>query len=190
MDGLESSLAIRLAGAGGRKAGKSQSSTLLVSKASLASASGSSGGCITCSPLEIGATSIGRIPLIRVIQGVVLLMHWRGRFMCPFAVAGLGLRYLRISFSVMLGHPLRKLRRTALRRVEIFGLPNNWCANCTALTRVRTDCVNAAIAVGFASCALLGTENWGRTLAQAVAIGNVHKSVDAFLGLTKIICPL
>ena len=117
-------------------------------------------------------------------------MPWRGRFICPFAVAGLGLRYLRMSFSVMLGHPFRNPRRTALSSVEILGFPNDWCANRTALTRVRTECVNAAIADGIASCASLGTIIWGLIIFGVWAIGNVHKSVDAFRGPTKITFPL
>ncbi len=74
----------------------------------------------------------------------VLLIPCLGRFMCPFAVAGLGLRYLRISFSFMLGHPRRNPRRTALRRVEILGLHKDWCANLTPLPRVRIEWLNAA----------------------------------------------
>jgi hypothetical protein len=54
--------------------------------------------------------------------GHVLLMPWRGRFMCPLAVAGLGLRYFMMSFSVKLGHPLRKPLLVAFNRVDILGL--------------------------------------------------------------------
>ncbi len=39
---------------------------------------------------------------------VVLWIPWWGRFMWPFAVAGLGLRYRVTPLSVRLGHPLRK----------------------------------------------------------------------------------
>jgi hypothetical protein len=52
----------------------------------------------------------------------VLRMPWRGLFMCPFDVAGLGLRYFNINFSDRFGHPRRKPRRTAFNRVDIFGL--------------------------------------------------------------------
>ena len=109
-------------------------------------------------------------------------------FMWPFAVAGLGFRYLRMSFSVIYGHPRRKPRRTAFKSVEIFGFPNDWCANRTAFTRVRTEWVKAAIAVGIASWASLGI----RALVDASGrvIGNVHRSVDMFLGPIKITFPL
>jgi hypothetical protein len=56
--------------------------------------------------------------------GVVLLIPCLGCFMRPLDVAGLALRYLLMSFSLRLGHPLRKPCRTALRRVDIFGLHN------------------------------------------------------------------
>ena len=69
----------------------------------------------------------------------VLLIPWRGLFMWPFAVAGLGLRYFKISFSVMLGQPRRNPRRTALSSVEIVGLHNDWCANFTPFPRVRME---------------------------------------------------
>ncbi len=59
----------------------------------------------------------------------VLLIPWRVCFMWPFAVAGLGLRYLRISFSDRFGQPFRKRLHTAFNNVEIFGLHNDWCAN-------------------------------------------------------------
>jgi hypothetical protein len=89
----------------------------------------------------------------------------------------------------MLGHPRRKPRRTAFSRVENFGLPNNLCANRTAFTRVCTECINAAIAVGsIASCALLGMS--ALVVTWSCVIGNIHRSVDMFLGPTKIIFPL
>jgi hypothetical protein len=40
--------------------------------------------------------------------GHVLSMLWDRHFICPLDVAGLGLRYLTMSFLVKLGHPLRK----------------------------------------------------------------------------------
>jgi hypothetical protein len=39
--------------------------------------------------------------------GCMLRMPWFGCFICPFAVAGLGFRYLVTPFAVILGHPLR-----------------------------------------------------------------------------------
>jgi hypothetical protein len=64
--------------------------------------------------------------------------------MWPFAVAGLALRYLRINFSIIFGHPFKNPLRMAYRRVEILGLHRDWCANLTALAHARTECVNAA----------------------------------------------
>jgi hypothetical protein len=77
--------------------------------------------------------------------GVVLRIPRRGRFICPFAVAGLGLRYLRISFSLIWGHPLRNPCRVAFNSVDIFGLHNYWCANFTLFACVRTECKNIAL---------------------------------------------
>ncbi len=57
--------------------------------------------------------------------GVVLLILWRGRFICPFAVAGLGFKYFRINFSLIFGHPFRNPFRTAFDNVEICGLHND-----------------------------------------------------------------
>ncbi len=68
-----------------------------------------------------GTCGAGSIPAL----GVVLRIPCRGRFIWPFAVAGLGLRYLFISLTLMYGHPLRNPRLVALRRVEIFGLHND-----------------------------------------------------------------
>jgi hypothetical protein len=79
-----------------------------------------------------------------VTLGQVLLMPWRGRFMWPFAVAVIGLRFFRMNVSFIMGHPLRNPHRTALRSKEILGLHRDWCANLTALARVCTECVNAA----------------------------------------------
>ena len=96
------------------------------------------GGALTSGGNTAGVVSlaVGRI--------VVLRIPFLGLFMCPLAVAGLGLRYLETSFSFMLGHPLRKPFFSAFMRVEILGLHNNWCANLTALVCVRMGCVNPA----------------------------------------------
>ena len=82
---------------------------------------------------------------IGVFFGVVLCMPCRGRFMWPFAVAGLGLRYLSISFLEMFGHPLRKLFWVALRSVDILGLHSNWCENFTFFARVEMEWANCAV---------------------------------------------
>ena len=87
-----------------------------------------------------GASICGRITF-----SVVLRMPCRGRFICPLAVAGLGLRYLSISSSDMLGHPFKKPRRVALRSVEILGLHNDWWANLTLLALVETEWAKLAV---------------------------------------------
>ncbi len=70
-------------------------------------------------------TGIFVIPLLFGGFGRVLLMPCLGRFMCPFAVAGLGFRYLRINFSFKFGHPFRKPFQMVFSSVDIFGLHNN-----------------------------------------------------------------
>jgi hypothetical protein len=122
--------------------------------------------------------------------GWVLRIPCRGRFMWPFAVAGLGLRYLRINRSDKLGHPLRNPRWTALRRVEILGLHWDWWVNFTALARVFTECVNVArvvlgslASIGRCGARPLHGPGRDRTLGSGavhtfvVGIGRVHKSV-------------
>ena len=103
----------------------------------------SSTGCWGCTGGGWG-TAIG-VGVLRL--GVVLRMPWRGRFICPLAVAGLGLRYLSINFSLRLGHPTRNPFRTAFNNVEILGLHKDWCVNFTAFARVRTEWVNPASSV-------------------------------------------
>jgi len=79
------------------------------------------------------------------ILGVVLFIPWRGRFICPFAVAGLGFKYFRINFTLTFGHPSRNPFWMAFNIDEIFGLHNDWCANFMAFTLVLIECVNPAI---------------------------------------------
>ncbi len=126
----------------------------------------------------------------------VLCMPCRGRFMCPFAVAGLGLRYLRMSFLVMLGQPFRKPLRTAFSRVEIFGLQSDWCANLIPLLCVRTECVNDARLTPSCNvcfgCRAQSTKGGGHERVDCIpagVIGNVHKSVDGSLYPCKITFP-
>jgi hypothetical protein len=96
-------------------------------------------------PLNTGCSGTTTSGCVAFCRGVVLLIPWRGRFICPFAVAGLGFKYLRINFTLTFGHPSRNPFRTALSIVEIFGLHNDWCANFTAFTLVLIECVNPAI---------------------------------------------
>ncbi len=122
--------------------------------------------------------------------GRVLRIPCHGRFMWSFAVAVLGLRYLRINHSDKLGHLLRNPRWTALRRVEILGLHRDWWANFTALTQVFMECMNVArvvpgslVSIGRCGARPLQGPGCDRTLGSGavhtfvVGIGRVHKSV-------------
>ena len=59
----------------------------------------------------------------------VLQMPWHGHYMCPFADAGLGVRYLTTPVAERFGHPLRKLHRIAFNKVDMCGLHSAWWAN-------------------------------------------------------------
>jgi hypothetical protein len=97
----------------------------------------------------------------------MLHMPWQGRFMCPFAMAGLGFKYFNPNFLLMLGHPWMNPRQIALRSMEIRGLPNNWRANLTVFTLVLMEWVNDPM-LGFSSAGWLGT-------GGAVVNGICHK---------------
>ena len=71
-----------------------------------------------------------------VFFGVVLFIPCCGRFMHPFSVAGLGLRYLSTNSSLIFGHPLRNPLRMALMSLDIFGLHSAWWVNFTLLACV------------------------------------------------------
>ena len=121
--------------------------------------------------------------------GVVLRIPWRGRFMWPFAIAGLEFRYLRISFLEMLGHPFRKPFRVALRSVDILGLHNAWCANLTLFARVEMEWAKTA------TCLTLS--DWAATFACVgvcftglMGMGMVHRSVAGSLRPFKIVLSL
>ena len=141
--------------------------------------------------------------------GVVLLIPCWGHLICPLAVAGLALRYLFMSFSLRFGHSSRKTLQTALRRVDIFELHNNWCANLTAFAIVLKECVKLATC-GTSSCASDGTVMFflgGRMTSRndgdfvgftmdfvscllPALIGSVHRSVDGSFLPVKITFPL
>ncbi len=78
---------------------------------------------------------------------LVLCIPFLGRFMCPLAVAGLGIKYLVTSSSDRLRHPFKKPFRNAFKREDILGLHIAWCPNLTLLARVRTECVDMAMSV-------------------------------------------
>ena len=94
--------------------------------------------------------------------------------MCPLAVAGLGFRYLRISVSDMLGHPLRNPFRVALRSVDIVGLHRDWCANFTLFARVEIECANVATCSS-SFVRVVSVDRGGAMVL--VFMGIVHKSV-------------
>ncbi len=73
---------------------------------------------VTCGK-RTGTTGMGAMPTLGVL-GVVLCFPWRGLFMCPLAVARLGLRYLCINFSLIFGQPVRKPHCVAFSRVDFF----------------------------------------------------------------------
>jgi hypothetical protein len=53
---------------------------------------------------------------------LVLRIPFFGRFMCPFAVAGLGFRYFVTTSLLRSGHPLRNPFFNSFMRLEIVGL--------------------------------------------------------------------
>ncbi len=91
-----------------------------------------------------------------MVLGVVLHKPWRGRFMCPFAVAGLGCKYFNTNFLLMLGHPHMNPHQIALRSVEMCGLPKDWWANLTVITLVLMEWVKDAM-LGFSGLGWHGT---------------------------------
>ena len=62
----------------------------------------------------------GAVADVGLILGVVLHRPLRGCFICPFDVAGLGIRYFCTVFAVRCGAPFRKL-------AYIGGLNKLWC---------------------------------------------------------------
>ncbi len=110
--------------------------------------------------------------------------------MWPFAVAGPGVRYLRMSFLDRFGQPFRKHVRTAFNNVKKFGLHNDWCANLTPFARVLTECVKFArlIPGWIAGCKVYRAQSTpGADCGKAVRvmliplIGRVHRSVNSSL---------
>jgi hypothetical protein len=121
-----------------------------------------------------------------------------------FAMAGLGLRYLRMSLSDIFGHSLRKPFHVAFNIVEILGLHKNWCSNLTVLAHVHTQCTNIAMLIpgwtldstgrGYEAQPIQGPDfGKGGTVAKLgwvhslpLEMGSVHKSVDKSLYPVKI----
>ncbi len=114
---------------------------------------------------------------------MVLRIPWHGRFIWPLAVAGIGFKYLRISFSEMLGHPLRKPLRVAFRSLDIVGLHNAWCANLTLFALVEMECakteISLPVCVGVALRVCVGG-------CASCLMGMVHRSVVGSLRPCRI----
>jgi hypothetical protein len=79
------------------------------------------------------------------VRLVVLRRPLRGRFMWPFDVAGLAIRYLRTVCVSKFGAPLRNPALMALRRDDIGGLHRLWWANFTAFAFVVRAYENPAM---------------------------------------------
>jgi hypothetical protein len=95
--------------------------------------------------------------------------------------------------------PLRNPRLVALRRVEIFGLHNDWCANLTLLARVRIECkkaVPSCISRGGCGARPIPGQGCGKSIwlwvvrIPSFGIGRVHRSVLGSLYPLKITLPL
>ncbi len=130
--------------------------------------------------------------------GVVLCIPCCGCFIWPFAVAGLVLRYLLISFTLMYGHPFRNPCQVVFSRVDIFGLHNGWCANLTLLACVCTECKNKApsyMTRGGCGARLIPGQGHGKSFWLGVVripsfvIGRVHRSVLGSLHPLNITLP-
>jgi hypothetical protein len=128
--------------------------------------SGIGGSCwCAVSLTTIGGRRRGDASAWTIVGVLVLRMPHCGCFICPFAVAGLGLRYCVTSCDVRLGHPLRYPRRIALRRVEILGLQRDWFANRMLFAFVCMVCVKNAIWVAMLARALANTGAAGEIMS-------------------------
>ena len=76
----------------------------------------------------------GAVAGVGLILGVVLHRPLRGLFICPFDVAGLGIRYFCTIFAVTCGAPFRKPALIALSNEDIGGLHRLWCMNLTSFS--------------------------------------------------------
>ncbi len=88
-----------------------------------------------------------------------------GCFICPLAVAGLGLRYFVMLTAVRLGHPLRYPQRMAFTSIEILGLHKEWCANQMLLALFCTVCMKNALFVGLCAWVLAQSGAANRVMA-------------------------
>ena len=71
---------------------------------------------------------------VGLILGVVLHRPLRGCLICPFNVAGLGIRYFCTVFAVGCGALFRKPALIALSNKDIGGWHKLWCTNLKLLS--------------------------------------------------------
>ncbi len=146
----------------------------------------------------IGRSAV--VTFVAVVQehfGRVLRIPWLGRFICPLAVAGLGLRYLETPFAVRLEQLFRYLRQVALRRVDILGLQRDWCAKQILFPLVHIVCVKKVICMERLAWALVNSGAAGDiaflTWWEVMPFepnGRVQRSVAGSFPLLKIVLPL
>ena len=127
---------------------------------------------------------------VGLIFGVVLRRPLWGHFICPFKVAGLGIRYFCTIFAVRCGVLFRKPALIALSNKDIGGLHKLLCMNFTSFSLLvwwykKDACSNAACAEDPVS-----DTNTGMAGLAAWNIGRVHKSLFGSLYPVKIIVPL
>ena len=99
-------------------------------------------GCQTAAEPELGWVRL--CGWLSRVYGVVLLIPFCGHVICSLAVAGLAFRYFVMSLTLRLGHPLRKPHFVDLRRVDILGLPRDWCVNLMAFARLHREWAKVA----------------------------------------------
>jgi hypothetical protein len=94
-----------------------------------------SSGCMRAGMVVFCAFAGGSSSIwgVMVGLGVVLRIPLHGCFRCPFAVAGLAMRYLCTMCASRWGAPLRKPTLMALSNEAMGGLQKLWCANFTLL---------------------------------------------------------
>jgi hypothetical protein len=133
---------------------------------------------------------------------VVLLRPLHGRFMWPFDVAGLAMRYLRTVWASKFEAPFRNPALMAFRRDDIGGLHKLWWANFTAFDFVvhayGNPTASEMLGKGGSGAQLLQEPSRDRlVVADSTApgvvhipspvIGRVHRSVLGSLYPRKII---
>ena len=132
----------------------------------------------------------GAVAGLGLIFGVVLRRPLRGRFICPFDMAGLRIRYFCTVFAVRCGASFRKPALIALSNKDIGGLHKLWCMNFTPFSLLvwwyeKDACSNVACAE-----VLVLDTNAGVAGLAAWNIGRVHKLLFGLLYLVKITFPL